>query len=37
VETHCQTREHNCERTRRCTGTVLGGSGLCPWVADSDQ
>ncbi len=34
AEARDQTFKHNRGRTERRTGTVLGGPGLCEWVAD---
>ncbi|MYC62952.1 MAG: ISAs1 family transposase [Caldilineaceae bacterium SB0661_bin_34] len=35
VEDRCEIVEHNGGRRERRTGTVLGGPGLCEWVADA--
>ena len=35
AEDRCETVEHNGGRRERRTGTVLGGPGLCEWVADA--
>ena len=34
VQDGCETVERNGGRRERRTGTVLGGPGLCEWVAD---
>ena len=37
AEDRCQTVERNGGRRERRTGTVLGGPGLCEWVADPED
>ncbi len=37
VQDHCETYERNGGRRERRTCTVLGGPGLCEWVADPDE
>ena len=37
AEDRCEIVEHNGGRRQRRTGTVLGGPGLCEWVADAKR
>ena len=36
TQDRCETVERNGGRTERRIGTVLGGPGLCEWVADPE-